>query len=185
MQSERCLSVLQVIVDYAAVLMCLTDHIDEPPTRRTKSSSAMRSAHRLSHHDRRCKALRVNVDESTWQLRRQAAVNGRPTIRCAVIERTQDVASEVRERPGAAAAAVQADDDGLSAAGFSPTLMSDVREVRRLMSALQSRMDAKDAAELVARDWRLVATCLDRILFCVYCVVVALSLVAYFPRSEA
>ena len=166
----------------------MTDHIDEPPTRRSNSASLMRSAHRLSHHERRCKALRVNVNESNtwWQQRRQAAAaNGRPTTRCAVIERSHDAASEHSERPGTAAATVRPDDDGLSAAGLSPTLVSDVHEVRRLMSALQSRMDAKDAVELVARDWRLVATCLDRILFCVYCVVVALSLIAYFPRSEA
>jgi len=68
---------------------------------------------------------------------------------------------------------------------FSPTLMADVREVRRLMTALQSHLAAKDAIELVHRDWRLVATCLDRALFCLYCVVVAYSLAAYFPRSEA
>jgi len=130
---------------------------------------------------------RESFSASTWQHRRQGADccrNGRPTTRCAVVERTQDAASEARQ-PGTAA--LRPDDDGeiLSAAGFSPALISDVHEVRRLMTALQSRMAAKDVIELVARDWRLVATCLDRVLFCFYCAVVAVSLAVYFPRSEA
>lgn len=204
-----CLSVdLQVVVNYVAVVMCVTDSIDEPRTRcgaSSKSPSVTRSAARfLSQRDYRRQSTRINVGTTSTNLsidpsRRESPLaslgqhrrlgadcyrNGRPTTRCAVVERTQDAASEVRRQ---ATVVLRANDDGgaTSAAGFSPTLVSDVREVRRLMTALQSRIAAKDAAELIARDWRLVATCLDRIMFCFYCSVVAVSLAAYFPRSEA
>jgi len=190
--------VVQIIVDYVAVVMCMTDSLDEPPTRRvvtSKSPSALRSAHRLSHHDRRCKSLSTDSGRRdcssapTWQHRRPGADsyrNGRPTARYAVVERPTDPAAEPR-KPGTTAPVRPDEDDAgeISAAGLSPTLISDVHEVRRLMAALQSRMNAKDAVEQVARDWRLVATCLDRILFCLYCAVVAVSLAVYFPRSEA
>jgi len=178
----------------------MTDSLDERRPRRFKSSSLTRSARVLAQHDHRCRSTRFNVGTdlssgrressaaSAWPHRRPPGAadccrNGRSTtLRSAVIERAQD---DIR-RPGPTERR-SATDDGASAAaaGFSPTLMTDVREVRRLMTALQSHFAAKDAVELVARDWRLVATCLDRSLFCLYCVVVAVSLVANFPSSEA
>jgi len=169
-----------------------------PRTRCSKasqSSSLLRSARRLSHHhsQRVIVSTDLSIDPArressplfTWQHRRQGADccrNGRPTTSSAVVERIRDTSADGRQ-PGTAPS--RADDDGgVAAAGFSPTLVTDVREVRRLMTGLQSRIAAKDALEVVARDWRLVATCLDRTLFWFYCVVVAISLAAYFPRSE-
>jgi len=187
-----------------AVVMCMTDSLDEPRTRRaaaSKSPVVIRSSRLLSHYDRRCQSARVNIGacsnelstdfgrrksfpaSSTWQYRRPGDDyyrNGRPTPRCPVVQRAQDAAVEVRQP----ATAARRSDDDVSvalAAGFSPTLVSDVREVRRLMNALNSHVAAKDAIELVARDWRLVATCIDRTLFCFYCTVVAVSLAAFFP----
>ena len=209
---RRCLSVVQVIVDYAAVVLCMTDSIDEQQTRRgVERKSPLRSARLISHDERRCRSPRdagSSIETSTdavrrrsspastlhWQHRHSAAEwcrNGRPSTRSAIIERTQDAAAaaaaaDVRHSVTAGPRRRLDDDDvaTATAAGFSATLISDVREVRQLMTALQSRMAAKDAVEEVARDWRLVASCLDRSLFCVYCAVVAVSLAAYFPRSE-
>jgi len=105
--------------------------------------------------------------------------------RSAVVERSQDLAPEMMRPAGATTDHEEDEIAAAMAAGFSATLISDVREVRKLMCALQSRFATKDAVEMVARDWRLVASCLDRALFCLYCVVVAVSLAVYFPRSEA
>jgi len=192
---------VQVVVDYVAVVMCLTDSLDERRPRRAKSTSLTRSARFLAHHDHRCRSTRFSAEQPStvsgrrdppspaWSLRRPGIVaadccrNGRPTTRSSLIDRDRD---DVRGRP--ATTDRRPPDDGaaaLAAAGFSPTLMADVREVRRLMTALQTHFAAKDAVETVARDWRLVATCLDRALFCVYCVVVAVSLTVYFPRGDA
>ena len=185
--------------------MCMTDSVDDHRRRcsaASHSTSMMRSARYLSQRDHRPQtSSRLNVASTpaadlsadrygsspAWQHRRPGADclrNGRPMTRFPVVERTHDPAAEGR-RPATTASRRPDDDGGLSAAGFSPTLVGDVREVRRLMTALQSRIAAKDAVELIARDWRLVAACLDRALFCVYCAVVAVSLGICFPRSEA
>ena len=184
----------------------MTDSVDDHRRRgsaASQSASVIRSERYLSHQDhRRQTSSRLNVattpaaelsadrygSSPAWQHRRPGADclrNGRPMMtRFPVVERSQDPAAEGR-RPATTPSRRADDDGGPSADGFSPTLVADVREVRRLMTALQSRIAAKDAVELIARDWRLVAACLDRALFCVYCAVVAVSLAVYFPRSEA
>jgi len=133
---------LQVVVDYVAVVMCMTDSLDERRPRRSKSSPSLTRSARLiaAHqtHDHRCRVttttttttrFSVRCDSPLWFQRRPPAAgpadccrNGRPAPRSAVIERAGDDVWRAADDEGTSAAAASAA-AAAAAAGFSPTLL--------------------------------------------------------------
>jgi len=66
----------------------------------------------------------------------------------------------------------------------SPALEADVRDIRRMLKNYVTRLETKDAAARVAKEWRIVARVLDRLFFFCYIGTIIVSLVTVFPISH-
>lgn len=62
-------------------------------------------------------------------------------------------------------------------------LETEVKDVRRALRAFMTRLQEKDAAAKMLRDWRIVALVLDRLFFFVYLATIIVSLVTMFPKT--
>jgi len=65
----------------------------------------------------------------------------------------------------------------------NPALEADVRDIRRLLKTYITRLEAKDAAARAAKEWRIVARVLDRLIFFCYIGVILVSRWSFFPSD--
>lgn len=62
-------------------------------------------------------------------------------------------------------------------------LETEVKDLRRALRGFMTRLQEKDAAAKMLRDWRIVALVLDRLFFFVYLATIIVSLVTMFPST--
>jgi hypothetical protein len=60
---------------------------------------------------------------------------------------------------------------------------NDVKEIKRILRTFINRLNDKDAAGKVAKEWRIVARVLDRLFFFIYLVTIIVSLATIFPKG--
>ena len=60
---------------------------------------------------------------------------------------------------------------------------SEVRELRRALRSLMTKMQERDHVGKLVQDWRTVALIMDRLIFFIYLVTIIVALVTIFPRS--
>ncbi len=59
---------------------------------------------------------------------------------------------------------------------------SDVKEIRRYLRQLLSRIHQKEEKNKIALEWRIVALVMDRLFFFFYLAAIVISLVTIFPK---
>ena len=59
----------------------------------------------------------------------------------------------------------------------------EVKDVRRALRSFMTRLQEKDAAAKMLRDWRIVALVLDRLFFFMYLATIIVSLITMFPTT--
>ena len=62
-------------------------------------------------------------------------------------------------------------------------LETEVKDVRRALRSFMTRLQEKDAAAKMLRDWRIVALVLDRLFFFMYLATIIVSLITMFPTT--
>lgn len=62
------------------------------------------------------------------------------------------------------------------------SIQRDVRDIRNLIRGMQTKLQAKDALNVVVSEWRAIAMVMDRVFFIVYVLVVVASVATIFPQ---
>lgn len=66
---------------------------------------------------------------------------------------------------------------------YTQTVEAEVREIRRYLKQLMSRLQQKEERSKIMLEWKIVALVLDRLFFFFYLVTCIVSLMLIFPRN--
>ena len=153
----------QVAIDGMARILCMSELIDKDSAKPSSSSSShagRSSTARAEHHSH----SRPQSKERRSTPRNQSEPS---------------YGSCVQPSP------VPADPAGLDRSPVhcpvNPALEADVRDIRRLLKTYVTRLEAKDAAARAAKEWRIVARVLDRLIFFCYVGIILVSRLTIFP----
>lgn len=67
-----------------------------------------------------------------------------------------------------------------SLSGHFDNMSSDVKEIKAYLKNMLDRVADKEAKEVIAREWRIVALVLDRLFFFLYLLAIAISVCVVF-----
>lgn len=151
----------QIAIDGLARILCMSELIDKDSTKTShvgRSSTAQQQSHgRSQTKDRR--STPRNQPEPSYGSRVQPSPVPAADVPC-VVDR-----SPVH-------------------CPVNPALEADVRDIRRLLKTYITRLETKDAAARVTKEWRIVARVLDRLFFFCYVGTIMVSMFTVFPGDS-
>ena len=168
--------VFQLFIDWLARAMCMRDElVPEDYDKRYASEDAIRTANATFSH------FPVSNHEGAKQKKRKSKNKAPPEMKYnkfQMYDMASDGSTSFRNHSRA-----EATSPDKSPIHMHQSVESDVKEIRRYLRQLLSRIHQKEEKNKVALEWRIVALVMDRLFFFFYLAAILISLVTIFPKT--
>ncbi|XP_052689550.1 neuronal acetylcholine receptor subunit alpha-10-like isoform X1 [Crassostrea angulata] len=149
-----------IMVDYIARIMCMHDQVK---TNKKPCTETIRVGKGINKKDKNMKYDKVGYyemqAENSWREQANGVLLNNEHTNCVDQEKTEM---------------------SNSLSGHFDNMSSDVKEIKAYLKKMLDRVADKEAKEVIAREWRIVALVLDRLFFFLYLLAIAISVCVVF-----
>ncbi|XP_061175302.1 neuronal acetylcholine receptor subunit alpha-10-like isoform X1 [Saccostrea echinata] len=151
-----------IMVDYIARIMCMHEQVKTKKKSGQESNGIVRGGNRRDKNGKYDKVGYYEMQaENSWKEQPNGLLNNEHANFC-----EQDKTEM-----------------STSLSGHFDTMSSDVKEIKTYLKKMIDKITDKDAKEVIAREWRIVALVLDRLFFFLYFFAIVISVCAVFKNA--